>query len=397
MNNNKYDKLIVFFIAILAFGNVGGALQPVRIFIICCLPFMMLFFLKNKSILKQYRFEQFFFIVWWIYALFSLLWAIAPGESIKHIFYLAVNFLGFFVLIWLSANANKPQESIVKGWILMFLITLPVALYELWFDYHLPTSVHESHTQMNFGYDILERRFASVTFGNLNTYNTILCYIFPFIMFYILKSVSKKQMIFGSIVLLVLSYIILTNSSRGAIFCLLLGFILFFIYYIKSGGRLSYLFIVIVVAVFFAIRNYESLFGVIFNRLEVQGLDDQGRLDNIIYGWNVFLDSNLLGIGTANYIPVMETYGLSVTAPHNIFLEIGVQYGIFILVGFLILLWHVIKKGLLNPNKANKAFVLIAISIFPLAGVINSVYLLMAPIWIFLSSASIIANKNYNR
>ena len=79
-----------------------------------------------------------------------------------------LNFHMFFVLVWLADRAHYPQKAVLNGWLLLFVLTIPVALYELWFDVHLPMAVQESDMMMNFGYEVLERRFASVTYGNLN-------------------------------------------------------------------------------------------------------------------------------------------------------------------------------------------------------------------------------------
>ena len=132
VSNNKYDYLIIFILLLQALGGIGAALQPIRVVIIFCIPFTFMFFLKH-TIQRKYYFPQIlFFSLWWLYAFITLLWSIDTTESVKNVIYLFINFNGFFVLIWLSSRANNPQNSIVKGWLGAFILTLPIALYELW-------------------------------------------------------------------------------------------------------------------------------------------------------------------------------------------------------------------------------------------------------------------------
>ncbi len=396
IKNNKYDRLIVLMLALQAFGGLGDALQPIRLFIIISVPFLLYYFLKKGNLRECYRYERLFFLVWWIYAFVSILWVIVPEESIKDTLYLAVNFLGFFVLILLASKASNPQKSIIKGWILLFVLTLPVALYELWFDIHLPMSVQESDFTMNFGNEVMERRFASVTYGNLNGYNTILCYIFPFICLNLFRLKSKSKLILNWILLFIISYIIISNSSRGAILCLAVGLVLFGLYYLNNAKSLVILFIVLAIAFYFATAYFDEVFGVIVARFEDQGLEDVGRLDNLVCGFDALLKSGFMGIGAGNYIPTMtQIYGLEIAAPHNIFLEIGVQYGVIILLLFLWMLVRIFKLGKQNERN-NKIFIVVSLCIFPLTSIINSGYLLSIYVWMLIGSMYIIADKKYN-
>lgn len=395
---NIYDKLIILFIALLSLGVIGGAFQPVRILVVCCMPFMYAYFIKHKGVLRAYRFELLFFVFWWLWAVVSLLWARVPMESVKHVVYLTINFHMFFVLVWLADRAHYPQKAVLNGWLLLFVLTIPVALYELWFDVHLPMAVQESDMMMNFGYEVLERRFASVTYGNLNGYNTILCFLLPFVLLNVLRPQASKMPAFMAwALLLCLCYLVVSNSSRGAIFCLAIGLYLFGLYYLKQGKGVLVLLLVAVVMAVYAVQHFDDLFGVILNRFEAQGLEDDGRMENIAYGWDAFLNSGMMGIGAGNYMPVMEwDYGLEISAPHNLFLEIGVQYGLFIMVAFLGMLWRIWSKARVNQNKLNRQFIVVALCVYPFSHIINSAYLLSGSMWLLLASMYVLADERYN-
>lgn len=73
-------------------------------------------------------------------------------QSIKELLFLSLNFFSFFTIIFFANNELKPHESIIKGWILTFLITLPISLYELIFDEHLPMAFQDAEMTMNYGF-----------------------------------------------------------------------------------------------------------------------------------------------------------------------------------------------------------------------------------------------------
>ena len=89
--------------------------------------------------------------LWACYAAVSLYWAIDLPESAKAFVHLLINFIGFGELIWLASKAQRPQHSVLVGWALMFMTTVPIALHELMTDNHLPMSLQESDYYMKLG------------------------------------------------------------------------------------------------------------------------------------------------------------------------------------------------------------------------------------------------------
>ncbi len=395
--SNIWDKLITFYLILLAFGSIGGALTPIRVFTISMLPLMLY---KPNPILirRRYLYERIFLICWSILAFGMILIAMDTTTSLKYWLHLTLNMYAFFVLIWMANKAANPQKAIATGWIAILIITLPIACWEFLTDQHLPWSYWDSDRRMNFGSgNVIQRRFAAIAFGNLNVYNFILCYIFSFLVLKIIKQETTiiKFPFFNWILLVILCLIIIFNSSRASILCLSVGLLCLGIYFLRNSWKmLTILTLFMGVALYIAIQN--DLFLIIFSRFSNQGLGDTGRIENIMYGTKALIDSNLLGIGTGNYTPVMEKFGLEITAPHNILIEIATQFGIFILMGYLYLLFRILRKGMQNPQKANKVFVLITILLYPFVHIINSGYLLNTEFWLFLASILIIADKNYN-
>jgi O-antigen ligase len=216
-------------------------------------------------------------------------------------------------------------------------------------------------------------------------------------MLYIVKAVKKQKIIIGWILLLLCSYIIISNASRGAFLALVAGFILFLWYYFKNIKSWIILVAFGIIIAFFAIRYLEDLFDFILTRFQHQGFEDVGRVELLIMSWDAFWNSNMLGVGTGNFVPIMEfEYNLDITAPHNLFLEIGVQYGLLILLGFLFLLWRIVQKSMVVGNfHSIKWFVILTMCIFLISSTINSAYLLGIHLWLFLSSLYVVVDKRY--
>ncbi len=397
LKNNVFDYLLILYITLLILGVLGGSLEPIRVFVILCAPFTLYHFLKNKKEVYHYQYEFFLYVIWILYGIVTLLWAIIPKESIKEILYLVLNFFAFLTIIYFANKANKPQDSVLKGWLLLFLLTMPIALCELWFDVHLPISVQTKGMVLRYGNLILNRRFASVTYGNLNGYNTLLCYMLPFILGYSVILLNKIKIFFIWLIILCLSYIIVINGSRGASIGLLLGFMVYIFYFLKRKTILVILTIVFIVAIYMFIKYYDAIFALITKRFAIQGLSDPGRSKLLASGWRAFLNSGMLGIGAGNFMPTMNSvYKLKITASHNLFLEVGVQYGIIIFILFLGLLVRLFLKQNANQDRSLKFIVIASLVMFPVTSIIDSGYIRSISVWLFLASLYIIADKRYN-
>ncbi len=394
---NIWDKMMIFYLILLVFGAIGGALTPIRIFTFCMIP-IMLYKQNTIAVLKHHKYERVFLISWVVYAFLMIFMAIDILESFKYWLHLTLNIYAFFVLLWMASKASNPQKAIVTGWVIMFLCTIPIAIWEFYTDQHLPWSYLGSDFQMNFGSGVsMQRRFAAIAFGNLNGYNFILCYTLSFIAFKIISkdTLITKFQVCNWLLLAILCMIVIFNSSRASILCLVLGLMCLFLYFARNSWKMLTLLVILVgIVIYIAIKN--ELFLLIFTRFSSQGFEDTGRMENIVYGIRALLDTNLIGVGTNNYSYVMERFGLEITAPHNIFIEVATQFGIVIFLGYVYMLFRIVRAGVQNPQKANRVFVFTTIVLYPLVHIINSGYLLHTEFWIYLSSIYIIADSMYN-
>ena len=363
---NFYDRALSLLIALQIFGIYGGALQPIRVFIILLIPAAALY-LTRSHIIGYFRYEARYFAVFLIYAIVAGLFVNDQVAAIKELSYLAVNF------------------------------SIPIAFIEIFFDYHLPISVLKSD---EIAGGIGEsRRSASVTFGNYNAYNVILVYTLPFISAWLLIRKRFWAQFFGWFIILLLFFIVVTNASRGSLVCISVTFIVFLFHYLKSGIRGRYFFVsaLSVVVAFIVIKYADAIFTLIAYRFSEFGVQDNNRSALIYNSIELFFKSYCLGVGTGNFQSAMSYYSnLPIIAPHNFFLEIAVQYGLFIFIGFLILLVRLYKRTTKEKNRPFRFIVFISLLIYPLASVINSGYIEGISIWVQLGSLFIIGDPRFS-
>lgn len=93
--NNRYDYMIMSVIFTLVAGNLGGALQPIRLIGLFSLPFVLTFIYNNKL---RFRNILCFFILCFFYSLISLFWTSDINEAFKEFFYYLVHISLFFSL-----------------------------------------------------------------------------------------------------------------------------------------------------------------------------------------------------------------------------------------------------------------------------------------------------------
>ena len=386
--HNKYDSYLIVLLASLSLGNIGGPLQMPRILAILFAPMV---FTCIRIFRTNYIGYAVFFIGFTLYALCSLLWSPDKIRGIEEVIYYTVHFFLFFELLIFALKARNPVLSVSKGWLYAIAFTLVIAIWEIVTDNHLPISVQGSDLSMNTGEEIIKRQFASVTFGNYNSYVTFLCFSLPFV-FYRIISIQKLNVrkLIDILVVLLASIVILFNASRGGLLCLCLMFAIYFITLPKNKN--SFLIIVFVLAISVLALYYfgEDILRTIIAR-SVDGNLFQGSSRFII--WKValqtFSDTLFLGTGVGGLRPWMTRFANGgINVPHNMLLEILVQFGLIISLVFIIFLIKLLIRAMNEHDSSIQKMLYISFISFPFASIINSTYLLSP--WLYAFFASII-------
>lgn len=388
LSYNKYDIGLVILIASLVVGDLGGALQPVRIISLFFLP-QVLNQCRKISILASWSFV--FFMFWLGYILCSLIWTSDISQGLKEVLYYVSHFSLFILVQYWCKKAICPIRSVVIGWLTFFLLSCPVAFYELFFDKHLPSSQYSAGLVQNVGDGyIYQKKFAALNFLNYNTYVTVLCFSSPFLFAYLLLKHNTKAQILGWICLMMLTYILLMNASRGGLVCLSIYYLFFLSFYkkIKFKGKR----VVITVALITLLVGVVSYSDVLLEQVVVRFVahsnlfDDSSRSHLILVALQLFMDSWGLGTGVGSLVASMKTLTSGIVITHNLFLEILVQYGVVIFMVCCMFFFYLFQNGKRQMKRSVPKFILYSsLTSFPFLFVINAGYLLMPSLWVYLS------------
>lgn len=394
MKKNRFDYLIIIFIVSLIFGLLGGALQVPRLLGAIFLPLLLTninFLCQNRKVKNLLKFYIFFYA----YCLISVVWTPDKIIAFKEFLYFTTEISYFLEIILFSMKANKPFQSILKGWYIFILLTFPIALVEIFADVHFGVSAFDSEAMVNIGGGIIaQKRFASVTFGNYNTYATVLCLGTPFILLKMLHRQIIIKELLNYIAILILLYIVITIASRGALLALAIIFFMF-IYYkrklkLTSNKVISFILFFAVMAGIFYYGN--EIFDQVINRMLKSEMKDEalfedtGRINIIFAAIEASVNSLLVGHGIGSMLPILTEYKASIPAAHNLLLEILLQYGLIITLYFIVFILNIYLRGKYCNDLRMKFFIYSIIFSLPIISVINSGYLHMLVTWAFLSS-----------
>lgn len=389
---NKYDIFLFLLITSVAFGGLGGALAVPRLLTILFSIFLPVCFRRHEILsLKKYIVFLSFFS---LYSVISLIWSINKSEGVVECIYNIIHSLFFIEICTFALYARRPLFTISTSWLIAFLATAGVAVYEITTGYHLPLSRFEEDIQMNAGGGLVVfRRFAAVTFGNFNNYVTYICLCLPFMVYALLESKQLKyKWLFPLVALFLSVFILIMNASRGGIISLAIVLSVLLLYIRKTKYTVFFGTIIIALLVLFLYKYRDILFLSISVRMDggSEGIMEGGGRSKI---WKdaltVFLNSFGLGCGAGALSDSMELYGTEdIIVPHNFFLEILANYGVMIFLPVVFFLFRRFIRVLRTKNhdRSRRIMLIAAFLSMPVFLIINSGYLELPHIYAFFAS-----------
>ena len=386
---NRCDIYLVILIASLALGGIGGALTPVRLLTILFFPAFTLRYEYSKHYLKPYLYA---FAVFYLYALLSMIWTPDKTEGMKELIYYPIHFLLFLETITFGRFARQPLTSVSVGWLIAVFITLPIAGWEYITDHHLSTSRYGSDgvKMANLGTIRVQQHFAAATFTNMNSYVVFLCYALPFLFYGFVRSrIQKLRKNYYIFAILLSALCVMFNASRGGFLTLVLMGLIYMVVSAKMLNKLWF------IAVFFAglilvTMFADSMLAIIQFRANSDNLL-QGESRLVIWNnaWETFKPTLGLGVGIGGMTKAMISVTKGITATHNIFFEILLQYGVIFFGGFIYYLIQLSKKALLVNIKVIKLVLLLALIPMPVYLIINSGYLLDPALYVLFACITV--------
>lgn len=397
INVNKYDLCLYTIIISLSFGQYGGSFQITRILAVLLMPFVLSLGRILDGGVKQFSFIYSLFLT---YCVFSLLWTSDILLGVKEIIYYII--IGILVAEFLlfSKLSKHPINTISNAWVVSFLLTSVIAIWEISTGNHLSISYTEEGKVLRNGIDeALVLQFASATFGNYNAYVVFICFSLPFI-FFKLGSKKWKLKFAGIFSLMVAIWILFMNASRGGILTLLVVFVIYLYYLLRRvHHRILYICSIMFILGSFLVVFGEFILNNLFNsllyRISSGGmLEDTGRVE--IWSKALYLSAQnyFLGTGVGSMLASMSLVRSGENPmTHNLFIEIFLQYGAIFLLLFLCFLFKIYKNSIRLEYIPLRSLCISACLSMPFTFVINSNYLTMSSLWIYLFSLYIISKE----
>ena len=382
---NRYDWLIIILIAANAGGGLFAPLTLVRLFTILAMPFVLI---RHREISCQMpRYAGNFFLIWLVFGFLSIIWTPDKLNGLKFLCYNISSCIAFSAIYIFSSKARNPIVSIIIGWSMLFLVTLPIALNELLNDVHLKTNIYDTMSVINESGELVSRRFASVTFGNLNNYVLTIVYCLPFVLYGMLK--FKKYHILNWGIVGIMAFVLLLNASRGGVICLVLALVVFLYFSLKTDAvSRRRLYVMICIGVGLLIVYSNRIFGQLLGRVsEGALLEDNARSQIMINGLKVLAGSWGFGCGIGGIATSLQRVSdYPIVAMHNMLLEFLVEFGLVPFLFFLYMLCNIFKELIKGSDVGNRFLGFCILFIFLPMSIINSGYLEDQILWIFFAS-----------
>lgn len=405
-----------FFGPLLALNNYPGLFAYKILYAIHLLAFS--FFLLTKKIklrmLPHIKPFFLFFAVWLGWALLSLLWADNKVDGVYNIWYL---FSGLSLVSFTTCYIQRDRElKVLLGIVVaVFILILGVGLWETRTGLHLKTAGDVINLTGYARY--MPRGF----FKNPNDLATYLVLYLPFV--YTLARYCCRKLVTAPLLTLLLPaagmgvFLILQSGSRANMLALapvaLAAVVLYFIHHRIKALLNTTILLIITVMAYFTLTTSTPVFTNWCNRqyriathhlstLQYAGGAESARVVLLKNSVNELKDHALMGVGAGNAEEHMKKYrtgSFVLLALHNWWLEILVNYGVFVFFLYLVFYIKLLYELFMVAVRAGPGMLsvlgegcLLALVGFPLAAISSSSLIYARFMWILFGIALCVVN-----
>jgi len=389
-------------------------LFPYRIFLLFLwFIFSLHILIKRKIIFSQSQIKGYFAFLWLclVYAALSLSWAISKEVAIRNVIFL---FMGVSVIFFSTYyfRRKKDLQILYNLWLAVFGILILVGFWEHLTGQHLPVSgyFHEMRIRYKFA--------PTGAFKNPNDYATFLALSIPFGLGIFRYGHKKYIRFYGLCSILGAFYLIVAVGSRANIIAVLFELFFIFVFLLNLGRKLKLVITVgicIVILFMFLPGPLQAFFSQITGELNSivsqteQITSSVGVRMNLVRNGLLFVYSTVgFGVGAGNseyYMANFSQYNTAgVTDPHNWWLEILVNYGIFVFIGYVIFymgiirnLWKIYRIKQTREEKMICEALLVSLVGFFFASISSSSIMAFKPQWLLFAFALTYLNYVKNR
>lgn len=371
----------------LALGGLGGSLQPSRLII---LGGVALAVIRQRHLVFM-RDARPLYVTYAGIITLGLLTLPLSSNVAAGLGLIVTVAIGMAAVLLVRSVPTLEGARLVRGaWTYALLATLPIAVYEIYSGTHFAFALEERNVAGGIG----ELPYASVFFGNYNNYSTFICLAYPMLLGALLERVSVPRRLFLLAGLALCLAVTLVNTSRIAMLFLAVSTVVA----LASGVRGSRIWLLLSgVGVFFMVRAS----GLTWQYLQLRLANDLSadasaseRVGLIQASVDGLIGSFGFGLGPGGFVGFVENrYPSLIPNPHNLLLELAVNFSVLAAVLFLGLLAFLFVRTLRNRELTAglRIPVLVTLPFVPLIGALNSLAVGYTYWWYWLASALYIA------
>jgi teichuronic acid biosynthesis protein TuaE len=345
-----------------------------------------------------------FFLFWLGYGFVSLLWAKSLSDGLKYLFLLGMG-TAFICLIAMHFTRLDRLMTFYIIWMAMTVLLMLIGFYNHFTLHHLPSSSLYAGPEY-------KQHYPTSVFFNQNDFATFLSITFFF--YLSLCKNSRNGYIKGIALLLAFFAVVLIyyTGSRASLLGIVLGLAVYVFILLPRLLKKWAVLLASAGAVLFAVLFSSKIAGIIY-RLFMAPPDsaysnellpsNEARANLLKNSFHYFLDSFGFGVGAGNvpyYLknePIFATN--QVEQVHNWLIEILVNFGIVVFLGYVLLyallfyhLYKVYNRGLGSSEKMLIEGTLVALVSFLVSSISPSSVSNLFFHWVFLALAICIVN-----
>jgi len=389
--------------AFFAFDLGIFTLFPYRIFLILLwlLFGMHVIVAGGKVIIQQYPIRRYlaFLGIWLAYALLSLGWAASKTDAIRDVIFL---FMSFSVIFFFSYyfRDRRDLERLYWLWSGIFGLLLLLGFWEHLTGQHLPVSGYYGETRS----DLMFR--PTGVFHNPNDYATFLALSIPFGLGLVRYGKGKLLRLLGLGACAAAFYLIVITGSRANMLAVLLElvFLLFLVTNVRQKIKFVVAATILAALLLFLVPGPVQRFfsgvtaqlGSLVTQAEVETGSVAVRVNLAQNGLHFLYSTAGFGVGAGNAEYWMANFAQYDTAgilnPHNWWLEILTDYGIFVFAGYIMFylgivcnLWKIRRNTKGRSDRMVAEALLVSLVGFFFASISSSSIMALTPQWLLFA------------
>lgn len=377
-------------------------LFPFRIFLILLLILFLLRAYVHKEIKTPVAGvgRPLLFLAFWLaYATIGLPWTLSTGDALRHLGFLLMGVLVVFFAVYYF-RTGRDLKTIYTMWLLVLCALVLLGFWEHLTGQHLPVSGFYGTTR------VIHKFWPTGVFKNPNDYATFLALSIPFALA-LARYASNGWLRLSALGLaLAAFYLVVQTSSRANLLAVMLesAFLFLFLLGVKTKVKIVLFSVAgVLLTMGFApgfIENFGRAISEQLHTLIVQaelGVESVGvRLNLLRNGLDFVYQTAGIGVGAGNAEYWMANYALRPTArilnPHNWWLEILINYGVFVFFGYVAMFWGLLRRlwklRRWTNNRTEKMVVealLLGLVGFTAASISSSSIMALHPHWLFFA------------